>query len=56
MVTVLKRGTTKARIKEIVEKFTRQRNAGFDAKRFCGTIKLHTDPSKIQKQLRDEWS
>ncbi len=54
MVTVIKQGSSKASIKQLIEKL--QSNKGIDAKKFCGVIKLKEHPLIIQKKLRDEWS
>ncbi len=56
MVTVLKQGTTKKQIKDLLKHLlSKQENKGLDAHRFCGVIKLKKDAVKIQKELRNEW-
>lgn len=57
MVTVIKKGASKEEISLLFEKMTRSTkfNKGFDAKKFCGTVKFGKDALEIQKQLRDEW-
>jgi hypothetical protein len=54
MVTVIKQGISKDSIRKLLNKI--QIKEGFDAKKYCGTIKLKEQPLTIQKQLRDEWS
>jgi len=56
MVTVLKQGATKERIKNILEKVKKASNSkGIDAYKYLGKIKLKKDALTIQKELRDEW-
>ena len=57
MVTTIKKGATKAEIQSLFEKLTSRSNKrkGFDAHRFCGTVKFNEDAMDIQKRLRDEW-
>jgi hypothetical protein len=54
MVLVLK---DKADIKKIQEFLSeRKRKKNFDAKKFCGAIKVDEDAIVIQNRLRDEWN
>ena len=57
MVTTIKRGATKAEIESVFEKLASQtsKTKGFDAHKFCGTVKFNEDALEIQKRLRDEW-
>ncbi len=56
MVLILKDGATKKEIEEIEKKlYKKANNAGFNAKKYNGVIKLKGDPLKIQKQLRNGW-
>jgi len=57
MVTTIKKGATKAEIQSLFEKLENRsdKNNGFDAYKFCGTVKFNEDAMKIQKRLRDEW-
>lgn len=55
MVTIIKSGTSKKTIDEKLEKLYQQEEAGFDAKKFCGSLKLNDDALLIQKRLRYEW-
>lgn len=57
MVTTIKRGATKAEIRSLFEKLESHsdKSKGFDAYKFCGTVKFNEDAMKIQKRLRDEW-
>lgn len=56
MVTVIKKGASKEEISVLLEKLNRRTkySKGFDAMKFCGTVKFKEDALKIQKQLRDE--
>ena len=53
MITVIKKGTSKNSIKQLVQKT--QLKKGIDAKKHSGVIKLKEHPLEIQKKLRDEW-
>jgi hypothetical protein len=57
MVTTIKKGASKEEISALFERLTKKYkvNKGFDAYKFCGTVKFKEDGLKIQKQLRDEW-
>jgi hypothetical protein len=57
MVTTIKRGATKAEIRSVFEKLESHTNSkrGFDAHKFCGTVKFNEDALEIQRRLRDEW-
>ena len=56
MITVLKQGATKTRIKKILEQIKKDlKPKGVDAYRFLGKIKLKEDALRIQKKLRNEW-
>ena len=57
MVTTIKRGATKAEIESAFEQLANRpgKNKGFDAHKFCGTVKFNEDALEIQKRLRDEW-
>ena len=54
MVTIIKKGISSATLKKLRDKL--QPNKGFDAKKFCGVIKLKEHPLSIQNCMRDEWS
>jgi hypothetical protein len=54
MVTVIKQGSSKASIQQLLEKLKSRK--GLDAKKYCGVIKLKENPLTIQKKVRDEWS
>lgn len=57
MVTTIKRGVTKTEIQslfEILESHSDE-SKGFDAYKFCGTVKFNEDAMEIQKRLRNEW-
>jgi|LakMenEpi03Aug12_release.lakeMendotaPanAssembly.Ray.scaffolds.fasta_scaffold864231_1 hypothetical protein len=53
MVTVIKKGTSKTSIRNLVKKT--QMKKGIDAKKYSGVLKLKEHPLDIQKKLRDEW-
>ena len=54
MVLVLKNSKD---IKNVQEKLAaRQSKKNFDAKKFCGALKVDEDALVIQKRLRDEWN
>ena len=57
MVTTIRRGATKAEIQSVFEKLENisRKRIGFDAHKFCGTVKFNEDAMEIQKRLRDEW-
>lgn len=57
MVTTIKRGATKAEIQSLFKKLESHsgKSKGFDAYKFCGTVKFNEDAMVIQKRLRDEW-
>ena len=54
MVTVIRRGTRKKKIKEILDRHKRKKKS-IDLKSYCGVINLKVDPMKIQRELRSEW-
>lgn len=57
MVTTIKRGATKDEIQSVFKKIASRsaKRGGFDAYKFCGTVKFNDDALEIQKRLRDEW-
>lgn len=57
MVTTLKKGATKASIKKLLDRMSKETRAtGVDTLKYCGTINLKEEGLTIQKRLRDEWS
>ena len=50
MVTIIKDGSSKAAIRNLLEKL--KTNKGFDAKKYSGVIKLKKNPLEIQKMIR----
>ncbi len=58
MVLVLNPNASKSEIKKLEKKLEemQQKKKGFDAKKYCGTIKLAKDPLEIQKEMRSEWN
>jgi hypothetical protein len=56
MVTVIKYGSDKKKIKSMLERLKKQKsNVGIDAYKYCGVITLADEPLLIQKEMRDEW-
>lgn len=54
MVTIIKDGSSKAAIRNLLDKLKTKK--GFDAKKYSGIIKLKKSPLEIQKIIRNEWS
>ena len=54
MVTVIKKGSSKSAIGQLLQKLKIKK--GFNAKKYCGVIKLKSNPLTIQKKLRNEWA
>lgn len=56
MVTVVKYGADKKKIKSLLERLKNQKSrTGIDAYKYCGVITLAEEPLLIQKELRNEW-
>ena len=56
MVTILKYGADKKKIKSLLERLKNQKShGGIDAYKYCGVITLAEEPLLIQKEMRDEW-
>jgi hypothetical protein len=56
MVTIVKYGTDKKKIKSLLERLKNKKGRiGIDAYKYCGVITLAEEPLLIQKELRDEW-
>jgi hypothetical protein len=62
MVVTITSRSTKAEIKAALKKLEQvalKKNAKakkpFDARKYCGVIKLKEDPLALQKQWRNEW-
>lgn len=57
MVTTIKKGASKEEISDLFERIAKKVKVkrGFNAYKFCGTVKFKEDGLKIQKRLRDEW-
>jgi hypothetical protein len=55
MVTIIKKGTSKEKIKDILNRHARKRQRYIDLNKYCGVVKLTEDPLLLQKQWRDEW-
>ena len=57
MVTIIKKGTSKEKIKSLMKLRSKRKPARrkIDLQKYCGTINLNEDPVKLQKKWRDEW-
>lgn len=55
MVIIVKKNTTRAKLRELLRSKKHYSVKGFDAERFNGILKLKGDPVKVQRKLRDEW-
>lgn len=54
MVVIVKKNTSRAKLRDLLKAKKRSRAKGFDAKRFNGALKLEGDPVKVQRKLRDD--
>ena len=57
MVLIINKNTKKEEVDKFLKNRQDKSSKGFDAKKYCGTIKSFKDldPNKIQEQLRNEW-
>lgn len=56
MVTTLRQGATKKKIKSILENLSNElKPKGIDVYKYVGKISLKKDALNIQRELRDEW-
>ncbi len=56
MITIIHSGASKEKIQSILENRKKNRlKKVIDLKKYCGVVKLKSDPVSIQKSLRDEW-
>ena len=57
MVTTIRKGASKKEIQDLFKEVENKKKSGrgFDAYKFCGTIKFDEDALKIQKKMKDEW-
>jgi len=57
MITTIKKGISKEKIKILFEKLATNSNScrGFDAYNFRDAVKYNEEAMEIQKQLKDEW-
>ena len=57
MVTTIKKGASKEEIRSLFLRMQEKKSSkkGFDAYKFCGTVKFNEDALEIQKKMRDEW-
>ena len=56
MVVIVKRNTSRAKLRSLLKKAKSVKTKGFNAKRFNGALILKGDPVKVQRALRDEWA
>jgi len=54
MVLILKDNKDIKKLKQLLA--DRQTKKGFDAKKFCGVLRVEEDALVIQQRLRDEWN
>ncbi len=58
MVTVIKRGTSKEKIKSLMMKRSKKQGPHkrvIELEKYCGVINLDSSPGNLQKKWRDEW-
>ncbi len=55
MVLIVKKHTSRTKLKGLLKASQRRKAQGFDARRFNGALPLKGDPLKVQRKLRDEW-
>ena len=56
MVTIIKRGTKRDRIKILMDQIKKQKPCRLsDIRKYCGVLNLKKDPLLLQKKWRDEW-
>lgn len=56
MVTIIKKGTSKARIKSLLEHRKKTKtHKKIDLNKYCGILNLKEDALTLQKKWRDEW-
>jgi hypothetical protein len=55
MVFVIDKKTKKEDFEKFLLDRQKTHKKGFDAKKYCGVIKLKESPMTIQNRLRDEW-
>lgn len=56
MVMVLKKGSNKKSIREVLRKITKKSSKnGLKASEYAGTVKFKEDGVVLQKRWRDEW-
>lgn len=54
MATVITKGSSKKEIQKKLNKISKSSSKS-DLKKLCGTLRLESDPLKLQKKWRDEW-
>ena len=53
MTIVIKKHTDKITMQKLIGSMTKKRK--FDAKKFCGKLKVNKSPIEIQNEMRNEW-
>jgi len=54
MVTIINRKTTGEKLREILRQHMRNRPKMLNLAKYCGILKLHSDPLKLQNEWRNE--
>ncbi|MHC1776462.1 MAG: hypothetical protein AB9834_13760 [Lentimicrobium sp.] len=55
MVTIIKKGTPREEIRDILERHAKKRRKKIDLLKYCGILRLKEDPMELQKNWRNEW-
>jgi hypothetical protein len=55
MVSILKYGSRKEKMQNLLKRLNKSSDKGIDTTKFSGKIHLKEDPLLVQKKLRDEW-
>ena len=56
MVTIIRKGASKDKIKTLFEQSRKQKKTKkIDLQKYCGILNLKEDPLTLQKKWRNEW-
>ena len=55
MVTIIRKGTSKEKIRDILDRHAKKRRKKIDLLKYCGILSLKEDPLDLQKNWRNEW-
>ena len=55
MVYIVKPGITRKEFDKLLKKATPKPKKLFNARKYCGILKLDEDPVTLQRRWRDEW-